>query len=412
MNIHFDARGIGYSHVQRGTPCQDMSMSFPVGGLQVAVVADGHGNMRHFRSERGSRFACEITREVLCEELGGLPSLREALTARADELIGRIKARIVSRWFERVMEDAAAEPFTDQELQPLMDAGKTRYVDEYRAGKRMHVAYGSTLIAAVAAEDCWFAVQLGDGLTVITLGDGYYHFPMLQDDDDRGVYTSSLCMAYPMDDFTHCWGLDQISELFVCTDGIEKCFAPRSPKLTSMLHSIAERYRHDPKEAQTTLEQFLPAFSQKSAVQDDVSIAGIVSLDNVGGQAKPSTAQLELELRRLNAQRASICETIRYHEELCEQEEKDITRLTDEWSVLRQKIDKKQQTLQEELQAVLANKREELADMDERIRQATENLENERNSQTPLRMGGQPAPDSDRAEDDELIWYEGDDGLL
>ena len=56
---------IGAAHRRRGLPCQDASLSasLPSGDglpVQVMAVADGHGHRLHWRSEVGSRLACQV----------------------------------------------------------------------------------------------------------------------------------------------------------------------------------------------------------------------------------------------------------------------------------------------------------------------------------------------------------------
>ena len=61
----FSLSVMGASHERRNIVCQDSS-AFKVGnGYAVAVVADGHGSKKHFRSDVGSRFAVEAVLETM-----------------------------------------------------------------------------------------------------------------------------------------------------------------------------------------------------------------------------------------------------------------------------------------------------------------------------------------------------------
>ena len=51
----------GESHKATGKVCQDHSLTCSVEGLTMAVVCDGHGGERYFRSDIGSKFAAEAT---------------------------------------------------------------------------------------------------------------------------------------------------------------------------------------------------------------------------------------------------------------------------------------------------------------------------------------------------------------
>ncbi len=52
----------GESHIAAGKVCQDYSYSCVYGnGDAIAIVCDGHGGKRYFRSDIGARIAAEVT---------------------------------------------------------------------------------------------------------------------------------------------------------------------------------------------------------------------------------------------------------------------------------------------------------------------------------------------------------------
>ena len=55
----------GASHEASGLVCQDSSAHFVCENYAVAVVADGHGSKKHFRSNMGSQFAVEATLDTV-----------------------------------------------------------------------------------------------------------------------------------------------------------------------------------------------------------------------------------------------------------------------------------------------------------------------------------------------------------
>ena len=59
----------GASHLRTGLPNQDSLGTWcdKTGGRALAVVSDGHGSARHFRSDTGSRLAVEAAMSVLRE---------------------------------------------------------------------------------------------------------------------------------------------------------------------------------------------------------------------------------------------------------------------------------------------------------------------------------------------------------
>ena len=56
---------LGDSHIRKGIVCQDSSGTVVTDKFAIAVVADGHGSAKHFRSDVGSRIAVKITTKLL-----------------------------------------------------------------------------------------------------------------------------------------------------------------------------------------------------------------------------------------------------------------------------------------------------------------------------------------------------------
>ena len=59
------ANTIGASHIRHNIPCQDYGLVKETENYKVFAVSDGHGDPSCFRSDRGSRFICEIAIELL-----------------------------------------------------------------------------------------------------------------------------------------------------------------------------------------------------------------------------------------------------------------------------------------------------------------------------------------------------------
>lgn len=55
----------GESHKSSGKPCQDASFAVNREAYAMAIVSDGHGGPRYFRSDKGSAFAVEAAKIVL-----------------------------------------------------------------------------------------------------------------------------------------------------------------------------------------------------------------------------------------------------------------------------------------------------------------------------------------------------------
>ena len=55
----------GESHILSNKVCQDSSYSSTSDTMSIAIVCDGHGGTRYFRSDVGSRFAVDATTECV-----------------------------------------------------------------------------------------------------------------------------------------------------------------------------------------------------------------------------------------------------------------------------------------------------------------------------------------------------------
>lgn len=64
MNHHsFSCQG--ESHKYSDKPCQDSSYSYSGNGISIAIVCDGHGGERYFRSDIGSQICIKVTENAI-----------------------------------------------------------------------------------------------------------------------------------------------------------------------------------------------------------------------------------------------------------------------------------------------------------------------------------------------------------
>lgn len=175
------ATHIGAAHELMGLPNQDavaVQQSGP-GGL-VAAIADGHGHHRHFRSARGSTLGVAIGCEAAQELAARLDDFDAPDPIKA-EVLGTLVPAITGRWREAVRADLAAEPFSEAE-------------EALRApGDDPLIAYGATLLLAIARQKWLVLAQIGDGDVVCILPDGHALLPVPGDPSLDGRQTTSLC---------------------------------------------------------------------------------------------------------------------------------------------------------------------------------------------------------------------------
>ena len=148
----------GESHRADGRECQDFSLAEARGSFAMAVVCDGHGGRRYFRSRAGAEAAAEVTRSCVSELIENAdPGLftskpvtgREALTTERgkkdlrkwderDELMHRLFGAIAVRWRDRIAGHAREHPLTEEERQALRQIARQSIVSAFDDTKMDH----------------------------------------------------------------------------------------------------------------------------------------------------------------------------------------------------------------------------------------------------------------------------------
>jgi len=286
----FNLTEIGASHIKEAKVCQDDSLSFEEKGYAVAIVCDGHGSNKYFRSDRGSRIAALVTISAIQElmksrtiknEQGS--KLIDALFTNPDKFMQQLAANIIYRWREQIAEDYQHEPFSESELALL--SPKELIASQKEDG--WVSAYGTTLIAAVRASNFWFGLHIGDGKCVTVNADGTTAQPIPWDEKCFLNVTTSLSDAQALSSFR--WVFEQNNKssylssfqknlpmaIFVGTDGVDDTFG-NDEALESFYKTVVQLFNEkDFDEAKAELKTYLPKLSEKGS-RDDVSIAGIL----------------------------------------------------------------------------------------------------------------------------------------
>jgi len=180
------ASAIGAGHVKDGRPNQDAvgwKLATRPDGATVLViaVADGHGDSRHFRSERGAEMAVSAGISAVLAwsaQISAAPAVVQLSAQRT------LVPDIVARWDASVAADLARDPFTDAERALHADPAQPR-----------EIAYGSTLLLATLTADYAVFAQIGDGNIVAVLPEGGFLSPVQEDSTLDGWRTTSLCQA-------------------------------------------------------------------------------------------------------------------------------------------------------------------------------------------------------------------------
>jgi hypothetical protein len=176
----------GASHERSGAPNQDCGRAVPLdnGRGVLLVVADGHGDSLHARSDRGSRFAVDAAVNVLSEWIG----TAAAGGAEVRNSAGQLPAKIVTAWQEMVAADLARQPAADE-----IAAAPQDKVDLIR--RSPEILYGSTLLAVAINERLAAFLQIGDGDLLTVAADGSVKRVVPVRDDLPLNQTESLCQS-------------------------------------------------------------------------------------------------------------------------------------------------------------------------------------------------------------------------
>lgn len=285
----FNRTVIGASHIKHKKPCQDFSFSafnpenFKKSKKQyaIAIVADGHGSSDYFRSDRGSRMACEVAREsvrlLMQDSENGINNNRgsKLLLDNPDYYMGKLKKTIITLWRDMVAKDFADNPFTDEEMNSMSDKGRAKY--EENPHLRYVNAYGTTLILVLKHSLFWFGLQIGDGKCVACYPKAEFVQPIPWDDKCFLNVTTSLCDEDAFERFRHSFHTDTFPDaIYIATDGVDDSFGT-DERLNGFYEKLTLSFMEKGTEKTVQeLEYFLPQLSEKGS-GDDISIAGIVN---------------------------------------------------------------------------------------------------------------------------------------
>ncbi|MCL2051840.1 MAG: protein phosphatase 2C domain-containing protein [Lachnospiraceae bacterium] len=318
-------RSFGVTHKgakhEEDVPCQDASAHLTSRDAAIAIVADGHGSSRCFRSDIGSEKAVEIAQNAISAFVSNTPKLpsemtpqfidrRETLVSESKIILGGVVREIIDKWFAAVTKDEKEHPLKDdQRLEGIVQKYKDRYLND--EDYRCHV-YGTTLMAAVMGENYWFGFQVGDGKCVVLYEDGSWELPIPWDDKCTFNTTTSICDDDSLSRFRYWFGFnnekgtyteygygvhgegkDYVREIksrplaiFVGSDGVEDSY-PRIDNDKYVINFYRNRVVSLVESGYDTFNEEIDGLAKRFADRestDDVSIAGIIG-DFTGKEA-------------------------------------------------------------------------------------------------------------------------------
>lgn len=286
----------GESHKADNKPCQDASFSAVYdNGLAMAIVCDGHGGERYFRSDVGARMATEVIHDavkIFVENVDssifvGQPyTAVEAITSEEiikkqkpiDKAFRQLFSSIIYQWNQRIAEHAANTAISEWEQEHVPQ----KYLDELKTSETFEKLYGCTLMVYVQTPEYWFAFHLGDGKCVSFQQSPLWTMPIPWDERCFLNKTTSLCDSNAINEFRYCYEGDGTFPMavFLGSDGMDDSFG-EDPNLVNFYIQVVKMLVTEGRETTIkSIESDLPQLS-KIGSKDDMSIAFVYNLDEL-----------------------------------------------------------------------------------------------------------------------------------
>lgn len=306
----------GESHKGNNKPCQDCAFSESSASLSMAIVSDGHGGERYFRSDIGSKIVVDVINESIKNFIKDLskstqkkslgkelfvdmpfvqyPSLdnNNVLSKKKrqadyihDALI-QLFSSIIYKWNNKMAGHAKNNPLNEWEIANVPQ----KYQDEFNAKRNEPIGalekfYGCTFMAYVQTKTYWFAFHLGDGKCVMfdILNDKpQFSQPIPWDEKCFLNKTTSICDSNPLSEIRYCYcGDGSFPEaMFLGSDGIDDSFGDGERLYNFYIQVYQTLASQGKKGTKQELDASLPIISQKGS-KDDMSVACVYNEKNL-----------------------------------------------------------------------------------------------------------------------------------
>lgn len=289
----------GESHIAAGKVCQDYSYSKVYeNGNAMAIVCDGHGGRRYFRSDIGAKIAAEVAEnkvQTFIEE-AGLSLLKDSpftrcatisdqitnqdfdKTSNIERAFRQLFGSIIYEWNAQVLEHASQNPISESEEEGLEE----RWIKEFEEKKSLEKVYGCTLIVYAYTPEFWFAFQIGDGKCFACDENGDWSEPIPWDERCFLNRTTSICDSEAIDEFRYCYdGTGRYPMAMILgSDGIDDSFGAEENQANFYVQILKLIAKSGIEATLTEIETTLPQLS-KIGSQDDMSIAMVFDSEKV-----------------------------------------------------------------------------------------------------------------------------------
>ena len=313
----------GESHIATGKVCQDYSYSKVYeNGNAIAIVCDGHGGKRYFRSDIGAKIAAEVAERKVSAfiEEAGFSLLKDTpftqcvtiseqitnqdfdKTSNIERAFRQLFGSIIYEWNAQVLEHANQTPISKTEKEGLEE----RWIKEFESKDNLEKVYGCTLLLCAYTPQFWFAFQIGDGKCFACDENGNWSEPIPWDERCFLNKTTSICDSSAIDEFRYCYdgtGNFPIA-VILGSDGIDDSFGAEENQANFYVQILKSIAKSGIEATLSEIKSTLPQLS-KIGSQDDMSIAMVFDAEKVS-MAVPKLIEWQISnVRRLIAEESA-----------------------------------------------------------------------------------------------------------
>lgn len=265
MTYAFNCSVRGSSHIAKGIVCQDYSYAHSDAekGVAIALVSDGHGSQKCYKSDIGSWLAVEVARWCLNDFHAKMTAndscrLEKMGNEERETAIRQLFASIVVEWQRGIAWDLGidAKLLTSEQME----------------------VYGCTLMGYLQTASYYLAFQIGDGKLLVrdALDEGWSQ-PVPWDDDCFCHVTTSMCSSKTVSRFRYFFG-DGNRPSAVClgSDGIDDTFGDGAGLERFYNHVLDSVITDGVKTVVRQLPRVLKHYSEVGS-HDDMSISVIIN---------------------------------------------------------------------------------------------------------------------------------------
>ncbi len=280
----------GASHEASGLVCQDHSAYEVHEHYAIAVIADGHGSKKYFRSHLGSEFAVKAALETVQRFYTDHEKFESSFPEHHKLILKNIEKQMIVNWNARVRQHLESNPVSRDEMK--------KFTTEEFKKIQPESYYGTTLVVAVAGRDFTFGVQIGDGSLVALFDDGEPVMPMNYDESAPANMTASMCNSNAASMFNSFYVPNKkLLAIFTSSDGLFTSFSNEDDFLEYHMIVTSQLSNLD------TFENSIRKNMEKRShfgTEDDISLACVFDIERV----KNSTEMLRKKVEEHRASAA------------------------------------------------------------------------------------------------------------